>query len=99
LAVILELLREEQGDGQVSKQKNGQNQGNCGDDVGLHGLPQLLAALDVEKRQGEEYDREQLHLASQLPHFHEQAVGEAACSRMILALASFEYRKTFLNKV
>jgi hypothetical protein len=61
LAVILELLREEQGDGQVSKQKNGQNQGNCGDDVGLHGLPQLLAALDVEKRQGEEYDREQQH--------------------------------------
>jgi hypothetical protein len=61
LAVISELLREEQGDGQVSKQKNGQNQGNGGDDVGLHGLPQLLAALDVEKRQGEENYREQQH--------------------------------------
>jgi hypothetical protein len=56
-----EFLREEQGDGQVSKQQNGQNQGNGGDDVGLHGLPQLLAGLDVEKRQREEYGREQQH--------------------------------------
>src|ERR1039457_6031257 len=61
LAVISELLREKQGDGQVTKQQDGQNQGNGGDDVGLHGLPQLLAALDVEKRQGEEYNREQQH--------------------------------------
>src|ERR1035441_4273447 len=61
LADISEFLREEQGDGQVSKQQDGQNQDNDGDDVGLHGLPQLLASLDVEKRQGEEYDREQQH--------------------------------------
>jgi hypothetical protein len=56
-----EFLREEQGDDQVSKQQNGQNQGNGGDDVDLHGLPQLLACLDVEKRQGEENYREQQH--------------------------------------
>jgi hypothetical protein len=56
-----EFLREEQGDGQVSKQQDGQNQDNDGDDVGLHGLPQLLASLDVEKRQGEENYREQQH--------------------------------------
>jgi hypothetical protein len=56
-----EFLREEQGDDQVSKQQNGQNQDNVGDDVGLHGLPQLLACLDVKKRQGEENYREQQH--------------------------------------
>ena len=56
-----ELLREEQGDGQVSKQQDGQNQGNDGDDVGLHELPQLLAGFDVEKRQSEEDYGEQQH--------------------------------------
>jgi len=61
LADMSEFLREEQGDDQVSKQQNGQNQGNGGDDVDLHGLPQLLACLDVEKRQGEENYREQQH--------------------------------------
>jgi hypothetical protein len=56
-----ELLREKQGDGQVTKQQDGQNERNDGNDVGLHGLPQLLACLDVEKRQGEENYREQQH--------------------------------------
>jgi hypothetical protein len=71
LAVISEFLRKEHGDGQVSKQQDGQNQDNDGDDVGLHGLPQLLAALDVEKRQGEEYDREQQHryILHSMSHF------------------------------
>jgi hypothetical protein len=61
LADISEFLREKQGNGQVTKQEYGQNQGNDGDDVGLHGLPQLLACLDVEKRQAEENYREQQH--------------------------------------
>jgi hypothetical protein len=56
---MLELLREKQGEGQVTKQQNGQNQRNYGD--GIHGLPQLLACLDVEKRQGEENNGEQQH--------------------------------------
>jgi hypothetical protein len=56
-----EFLREEQGEDQVSKEQNGQNQRDEGDDVGLHGLPQLLACLDVEKRQAEENYREQQH--------------------------------------
>jgi hypothetical protein len=95
-----EFLREEQGDGKVSKQQDGQNQGNGGDDVGLHGLPQLLAALDVEKRQGEEYGREQQHryILHRGSLSSVSRLWEAACSRMILALASFEYRKVFLNK-
>jgi hypothetical protein len=58
---MLELLREKQGDGQVTKEQYGQNQDNGGGDVYLHGLPQLLAGLDVEKRQGEENYREQQH--------------------------------------
>jgi hypothetical protein len=61
LADISEFLREEQAEDQVSKEQNGQNQRNEGDDVGLHGLPQLLACLDVEERQGEENYREQQH--------------------------------------
>src|ERR1017187_3760002 len=61
LTDISELLREEQGNGQVSEQQDGQNQRNHGDDVDLHGLPQLLACLDVEKRQAEENYREQQH--------------------------------------
>jgi hypothetical protein len=55
------LLREEQGESQVSQQQDGKNQGNGGDDVDLHGLPQLLAGLDVEERQDEESYREQEH--------------------------------------
>jgi hypothetical protein len=62
LADILELLREEQGEGQVAKKQDGQDQRNYGDDVNLHGrLPQLLAGLDVEKRQDEENNCEQQH--------------------------------------
>jgi hypothetical protein len=59
---MLELLREKQGEGQVAKQKNGQDQRDNGDYIELHGgLPQLLAGLDVEERQGEEGYREQEH--------------------------------------
>jgi hypothetical protein len=57
----LEFLRVKQGENQVAKQQNGQSQGNSGGDINLHGLPQLLASLDVEKRQGEENYREQQH--------------------------------------
>jgi DNA-nicking Smr family endonuclease len=57
----LEFLRKKQGEDEVTKQKNGQGQGNSGGDINLHGLPQLLASLDVEKRQGEENYREQQH--------------------------------------
>jgi hypothetical protein len=52
---MLELLRIEQGESQISQQKDGENQRDCGDNVNVHGgLPQLLAGLDVEKRQDEE---------------------------------------------
>src|SRR5271157_5708194 len=75
LADISELLREEQGDGQVSKQQDGQNQGNDGDDVGLHGLPQLLASLRSEKRQGEKNCREQQHhcILNQILHLRSRS--------------------------
>jgi hypothetical protein len=61
LTDISEFLRKEHGDDQISKQQDGQNQGNGGDEVGLHKLPQLLAGLDVEKRQGKENYCEQQH--------------------------------------
>jgi hypothetical protein len=56
---MLELLREKQGGDEVAKQQNGQNQRNSSDDI--HGLPQLLASLDVEKRQAKENYGEQQH--------------------------------------
>jgi hypothetical protein len=34
---MLELLREKQGENQVTQQQDGQNQGNDSDDVSLHG--------------------------------------------------------------
>jgi hypothetical protein len=56
---ISELLRKEQGGDEVAEQQNRQNQRNSSDDI--HGLPQLLASLDVEKRQAEENYGEQQH--------------------------------------
>jgi hypothetical protein len=59
---MLELLREKQGEGQIGEQKDGDNQCNYGYYVNLHWrLPQLLACLDVEKRQGKENCGEQQH--------------------------------------
>jgi hypothetical protein len=56
---MLELLREKQGGDEVAEQQHGQNQRNSSDDI--HGLPQLLASLDVEKRQAKENYGEQQH--------------------------------------
>jgi hypothetical protein len=59
---MLELLREKKGKSQIGQQQNGENQRNCRDHVNMHGrLPQLLASLDVEKRQDKENHREQQH--------------------------------------
>jgi hypothetical protein len=56
---MLKLLREEQCESQVTQQKDRQNQSDYCNDVNVHGgLPQLLAGLDVEKRQAEENNRE-----------------------------------------
>jgi hypothetical protein len=56
---MLELLREKQGGDEVAEQQNGQNQRQSSDDI--HELPQLLASLDVEKRQAEENYGKQQH--------------------------------------
>jgi hypothetical protein len=63
------LLREKQGCDEVAEQQNRQNQRKHGDDI--HGLPQLLASLDVEKRQAEENYREQQHryILHSMSHF------------------------------
>ena len=62
LADMLELLREEQGEGKVAKQEDGHNERNDSDEINLHWrLPQLLAGLDVEERQAEENQREKQH--------------------------------------
>ena len=53
------LLREKQGGDEVAEQQNRENQCQSSDDI--HGLPQLLASLDVEKRQAEENYGEQQH--------------------------------------
>jgi hypothetical protein len=56
---MLELLREKQGGDEVAEQQNRQNQRKSSDDI--HGLPQLLACLDVEKRKDEENYGEKQH--------------------------------------
>jgi hypothetical protein len=53
-----ELLRKEQGKGEVAKQENGEQEGYGGDDVDVHGrLPQPATSRDIEKRQDEEKSR------------------------------------------
>jgi hypothetical protein len=59
-----ELLREEQGGSEVNEQQDREQESHYGDEV--HGLPQLLAGLDVKKghskeNSGEEEHREILH--------------------------------------
>ncbi len=62
LADMLELLREEQGEGKVAKQENGNYERNDSDEINLHWrLPQLLAGLDVKERQAEENQSEKQH--------------------------------------
>jgi hypothetical protein len=56
-----EFLREQQGEGEITQQQDGYGKGNHSDEVDLHGLPQLLACLDVEKRHGKENYGEQHH--------------------------------------
>jgi len=57
---MLELLREQQRESQVTKQQNGTDQRNCRNEI-HRGLPQLLTGLDVKKRHAEENYREQQH--------------------------------------
>jgi hypothetical protein len=73
-----ELLRIEQGDDQVTKKEDGKDERHHSNRVGLHGLPQLLASLDVEKRQGEEDSGEQQHpkiLHCRAPSFGVELMG------------------------
>jgi hypothetical protein len=56
-----EFLREQKRDREVYQQEHGNEQSDHCNEVDLHGLPQFLAGLDVEKRQGEENRREKQH--------------------------------------
>jgi hypothetical protein len=57
-----ELLRKQQGKGQIGQQKDRNYQRSSGDEVDMHWhLPQLLAGLDVKKRQDEENRGEEKH--------------------------------------
>jgi hypothetical protein len=105
LADILELLRVEQCDCQVGQQKDREDQRDYGNNVNVHGgLPQLLAGLDVKKRQDEEDSGEGEH--DYILHIGSRSsgrfgVGWAFRSRptgTILPQAKFKYRLDFLNK-
>jgi hypothetical protein len=61
LADISEFLREQQGKSQVTQQQDGNHQSESGHKVNVHGLPQLLAGLDVEKGHAEENGCEKQH--------------------------------------
>jgi hypothetical protein len=100
-----EFLRVEHRQSEIAQQQDGDDETDCADNVELHGLPQLLAGLDVKKRQDEESGGEQQHgyvLHRKSPG-RELEPGRArsrpgAQPRLILARGRFEYRKDFLNK-
>jgi hypothetical protein len=82
-----EFLREQKRDGEVNQQEHGNEQSDCGDEVDLHGLPQFLARLDVEKRQGEESTREQqhdkiLHNNPRSSPVREHDIADRACAKV-----------------
>jgi hypothetical protein len=56
-----EFLREKHCDGEIDQQEDRENQSDCRNPIRVHGLPQPLASLDVEKRHGEENCGEQQH--------------------------------------
>ena len=56
-----EFLRVEQRENQVAQQQDGKYQRGGGDEVNMHGLPQLLTRLDVKERQAEENNGEEQH--------------------------------------
>jgi hypothetical protein len=56
-----EFLREQQCDGEIDQQENGEHEAGCRNPIAVHGLPQFLACLDVEKRHDEESHGEQKH--------------------------------------
>jgi hypothetical protein len=49
-----EFLRKQQSGSKISEQQHGQHKSNGGDGVDWHGLPQLVAGLDVGKADGKE---------------------------------------------
>jgi hypothetical protein len=54
-----EFLRIKQGNGQIAEQQNRKDECNCRNQI--HGLPQLLACLHVEKGNAKENHREEEH--------------------------------------
>ena len=58
---ISEFLREKQRDGEIAEQENRNNERSCRNPIAMHGLPQFLARLDVEKRHGEENNGVEQH--------------------------------------
>ena len=105
MADISKLLRIEQGDSQVGQQKDREDQRDYGHNVNVHGgLPQLLAGLDVEKRQDEEDNGERkhdyiLHIGSRSSRaVRPGSTFWSRLTRTILPQAIFKYRQDFLNK-
>ncbi|MGD0732907.1 MAG: hypothetical protein ABR956_16705 [Terracidiphilus sp.] len=91
---MLELLREEQGENQVTEEQDGQNQRNDSDEVDLHGLPQLLASLDVEKRQDEKNHGEQQH--HNILHFRSRSSARKAPINMVTQ-TTFDVHTSYLE--
>jgi hypothetical protein len=59
LADISKFLRVEQGNRQISEQKDRKQKGQCSDQV--HGLPQFLTCHSIEEGDGEKQRSEEQH--------------------------------------
>jgi hypothetical protein len=73
-----EFLRKEQRDGEINHQENREDESSRRNPIHVHGLPQLLAGLDVEKRHGEENDGVEQHqcvLHAGVPFFNLTSAG------------------------
>jgi hypothetical protein len=97
-----EFLRVQQGEGQVTQQEYGKNERDCGDHIDLHGLPQLLACLDVQechdkKDNGKQQHHYILHCTSLSWLCVKGQTLRLPCTRLILGCSGFESQKDFLN--
>jgi hypothetical protein len=96
-----ELLRIEQRGGEVDEQQDRKQESDYSHEV--HGLPQLLTGLDVEKGHGEENDGEEEHceiLHARTLNSERHDIDQArVIPKSILRVGAFSWRKGILKNV
>jgi hypothetical protein len=89
-----ELLREQHCEGEVDEQENRKKQAGGRNPIHVHGLPQVLTGLDVEKRHGKENGGEQHH--DRVLHFGTPVTAESALAK--IEKTASELAKAFTSR-